>query len=204
MNDNKTNIALIDNYKDYNPPSFIHDSIDRLLSGIPQKYLIGIKSIILTNSKALTSDDRKSDNKKMKNGWMTLAFYSPAKKAKPSNISFSKPAHISMYIDRILEKFPNYFLKLHFMQDVIIGAILYHEIGHHIHYSKIPEYQEREIVAKKWKKHLINRYLWKQYWYCMISIYPLMKIAYYVLRKFIKKETNNKASGNQASPVARA
>ena len=177
MNNDNINIPLIENYNDYPAPCFIKDSINRLLSGIPQKYLIGIKSIILTNSKSLTSDRKKDDKNKLKNGWQTLAFYNPQRK--------SKPAFITMYIDRIIKDFPPLALKFHIIIDVIIGHVLFHEIGHHIHYSKIPEYRDREKVADKWIGKLGRKYLWRRYWYFMLFLSPIIT-AY----KRLKKKTN--------------
>jgi hypothetical protein len=31
-----------------------------------------------------------------------------------------------------------------------LGTVLFHEIGHHIHYTLRPEYREREDVADDW------------------------------------------------------
>lgn len=178
MNEDKINTILIDNYKNYTPPAFVHDSINRLLSGIPQKNLIGIKSIILTDVESMTSDRRKDNIKDIKKGQKTLAFYSHKTK--------SKPAYISLYIDRIIGDYRGWGYRFHFVQDLIIGSILYHEIGHHIHYSKIPEYQEKEKVAKKWTKHLGGKYFWKHYWYFMIFLYPLKGILKYIKNRFDK------------------
>jgi hypothetical protein len=39
--------------------------------------------------------------------------------------------------------------------------VLFHEIGHHIHFTVRPEYREREDVADVWKVRLERNY-WRQ------------------------------------------
>jgi len=86
MNNIKIDIPIIENYKNYTPPSFVLNSINRLLSGTEQKYLVGLKSIILTNADAMGSYRRKNEAKMRNRGKRTLAFYSPKAKSKPAYI----------------------------------------------------------------------------------------------------------------------
>jgi hypothetical protein len=48
---------------------------------------------------------------------------------------------------------------------MVLGEVLFHEIGHHIHYTQAPEFREREDVAEDWKKRLSKIYFRKRYWY---------------------------------------
>jgi hypothetical protein len=52
-----------------------------------------------------------------------------------------------------------------------VAQTLYHEIGHHIHYTIRPEYKEKEDVADRWSKKLTAKFLRRKYWY----IIPIAK-----------------------------
>jgi hypothetical protein len=74
-------------------------------------------------------------------------------------------ARIELFIDRIIQGWPVFILKFSIFQDVAIAGALFHELGHHIHKTIVPEHKEREDVADEWNKRLGNLYFSKKYWY---------------------------------------
>jgi hypothetical protein len=50
-------------------------------------------------------------------------------------------------------------------RDMMIGEVLVHELGHHVHSTRLPEFREREDAAEEWGRRLINEYMRRRYWY---------------------------------------
>jgi hypothetical protein len=63
---------------------------------------------------------------------------------------------------------------------MVLGEVLFHEIGHHIHYTQAPEFREREDVAEDWKKRLSKIYFRKRYWYFLPIAYMLYPFSWLI------------------------
>jgi len=69
-------------------------------------------------------------------------------------------------VDQILTQYPEIFLLVPMFKAYVVGEILYHEIGHHIHRLKKPRYRtEKEAVADQWKEKLLQGFFVRRYWY---------------------------------------
>ena len=171
-------IKIEENYKEYIPHPKIKKSIKRMISNVPQKRLLGIHVIILTNTKALNNKKRRQKTKSRKRkvalnkclGWYIQKWD-------------KNPAYIELLIDNIFENIPKWFYYSDFLVDIVLSSTVYHEIGHHIHYTQAPEFNEREDVAEKWKKKLSKKYFTRKYWYIVYPIKPII----YVIDKWKKK-----------------
>jgi hypothetical protein len=177
---------IVESYKNYNPPKSVPRAIERLLSKVDQRRIIGLHSIILTNSASLNHKyrRRKTISRKKKvmlkdcNGWYCEQ-------------SKREPAHIKLLIDNILSTFPNWATRFNFVLDIVLSKTLYHEIGHHIHRTQVPEYSEAEDVAEKWRSKLQKSYIKRRYWYILAFIYPLFPILN-LIEKYRTKENSTK------------
>ena len=70
-----------------------------------------------------------------------------------------KPAWIEIFIDNTLKGWERgFWLKMPLVREFVIGDVLFHEIGHHIHFSIRPEFRETEDVADVWKVKLQRNY----------------------------------------------
>ena len=192
-NDNSSNIELQEHYKDYTPPLNVSKVFRRLISGVPNERLVGLKYIILKNSKALNHKDRrrKTWSRKRK---VTLSkcygWYSEKWEG--------RPAHIEIIVDNILEPWPRALLYFSFFKDLLFADTLFHEIGHHIHKTQAPEYREREDVAEKWSRILSRQYFRKRYWYIMVLLWPFKALIDLKNKYVIKKQTNKQVEQRAA------
>ena len=181
---NENNLPQItEYYKNYSPPFDIKEIISRLIKGVNPKYLIGLDCIILTNKGALNSD-RKKQKIKLKQHKVTLRDSLGLYYRKQNN----KKAYIELFVDNILNNFSGKVIRISFFKNVAFSKVLFHEIGHHIHFTQKPMYKDREMVADKWGIILSRRYLGKKYWY-LIPVYFLIKVLV-KLYKFIVKKRN--------------
>ena len=49
LSNKKTEVDIIEFYKDYSPPISFKRSAERLLRTVPPKYLVGLATVVLTN-----------------------------------------------------------------------------------------------------------------------------------------------------------
>jgi len=86
-------------------------------------------------------------------------------------------------MDQILQGCPEVFLLFPPLKTFLIGEVLYHEIGHHIHRIEEPGYRaDKEAVADEWKEKLMRAFLRQRYWYlaslarlCAPLIRPILR-----------------------------
>lgn len=143
---------------------------------MPSHYFDGLGKIVLTNSTALPSNRRKHVRRQSKRGpQYVLGTYYRA--------SRGQPARIEMYIDNIVRQYPPWSLCLPLLCDILLGETFFHELGHHLHRTKRPEYRNPELVADDWGELLQRRYVRKRYWYIRIILFPCLLLRH-GLKKF--------------------
>lgn len=147
-------------YRDYKPRLDAKRMVEELLTAVPSEYLTGLKSIVLTNRSALSRDQRRQ---KIRQGGRNHEF------AKSQGAYYratrSRPATVWLFVDNILDSLPGWALRIPMVRWVLVGSVLYHEIGHHIHRVHKPVYRDKEDVAEDWSAKLGFRFFRKRYWY---------------------------------------
>jgi hypothetical protein len=183
QNDNVKEVALsmtvkrpdvVASFSGYAPPFDVAPIVERMLASVPPKYLIGLKEVVLTNSSGLPRKLRRSGTKARKRKVRiveTLGLYHPAWR--------SGPAWIEIFVDNTLKRSETrWLMRLNFLREAKIADVLFHEIGHHIHFATHPEYREKEDVADVWKVRLKKQYLRIRH--------PILKAIFYPLRPFTR------------------
>jgi len=174
----KKTIIVREIYKEYKPPFNVTKTVDHLLCGIPQNYLAGLKTVVVTNSGNLSKPVQfskvRTKGRSYKLGSCRGLYHQKEK---------GQPAWIELFVDNIFFSWPKGLLGLSPFRDFAISKILFHEIGHHLHYVRRPEYKEREDVATKWEKKLNRYYFRHQYWYLI----PFAFLLWITLKPFRKK-----------------
>jgi hypothetical protein len=174
---------VIANFFGYAPPFEVVLTVERMLASVPPKYLIGLKEVVLTNSSGLPRRLRRSVTKSRKRKVRmveTLGLYHPAWR--------SGPAWIEIFVDNTLKRSESlWLLRLNFLREGKIADVLFHEIGHHIHFTIRPEYQEKEDVADVWKVRLKKQYLRRRHPILQTICYPLRPLTR-VFGQLVKKK----------------
>ncbi len=183
MVDEHFKVQLVENYKDFTAPDWVPKAINRLLDGIPDKYLNGLGSVLLSNSEGL---DRRRTRQK------TLSRKRRVAIKDCRGLYFQKwqgrPARIEVFVDKIIAGWPAVILKIPYGQDVAFGGVIYHELWHHIHKTSSPEYKEREDVAEEWERKLAKLYFPVRYWYLKPLVKMLQPVVWLLklLRKLVR------------------
>jgi hypothetical protein len=160
---------LVENYRDFEPPAGFRSLVEDLLQSVPPKYLVGLKTIVLTNRDALSRDQRKqkvwSRNRKVRLAEARGAYYKATR---------TSPASVTLYVDNILASHvPPWITKVPLLRYCDLDTVLFHEIGHHIHAAHVPIYDGKENVAEDWSRTLKRRFFRRHYWYALPLLFPL-------------------------------
>jgi hypothetical protein len=145
-------VKVIENYHTFRPKADFLGTVEELLSFVPREYLTKLDRVLLTDSADLTLAQRR---KYAAAGRLRRGAYSPGYKGKP-------PA-IRLYLDEITATWPAPFLRLRSIREAILGRVLFHEIGHHVHIALMPDSRDREEVAALWMDRLRREYLARRY-----------------------------------------
>lgn len=125
-----------------------------MLDSVPKDYLAGLDAVVLSNAGGLSRQRRnrtiKARQRKVRLN-ATSGLYHP-----PSN---GNRAWIEIFVDNTLRGWEKgWWLRVPFVREGKLSDVLFHEIGHHIHYAVRPEHREKEDVADVWKVPLQRNY----------------------------------------------
>lgn len=173
--------ALTVAFTGYEPPFDVAPIVQRMLDSVPQKYLNGLGEVVLTNSTGLPRKRRrsvtKSRNKKVRVA-EARGVYHPAWQG--------SQAWIEIFVDNALRGWEkSRLLGLGFIREGLLD-VLFHEIGHHIHFTSHPEHREKEDVADVWKVRLSRNYNKIRHPWLRAFLYPLRPIIQLLTREWDK------------------
>lgn len=175
-------VKVIESYVDYSPALDCAAIAGRLLATVPEKYLLGLDSVVLCN---LSGQPRK-----IRTGTLPRR----GRRIRREHVlglyhhqSRGQKAWIQVFVDQI--KLPPRSLRwIGLLGDLVLGHVLYHELGHHAQTIR-PEYRETEDVAEDWAIRFSLNHVRKAHWF----VYPVLRgIA--VLRNAILKRSNKQRS----------
>ena len=146
-------------FSGYEPPFDAEPIVQRMLDSVPEKYLVGLQEVVLTNASGLSRKQRrrvtKSRGRKVRFD-EAAGLYHPAFNG--------RPAWIEIFVDNTLRGWESgWWLRIPLIREGKLADILFHEIGHHIHFTCRPEYREQEDVADMWQVRLGRNYTQKRF-----------------------------------------
>ena len=160
-----TSVKVVEAYVDYIPTFDFSRMTNHLLSTVPEKYLEGLGSIVLCNMSGMPRSERRGTLPRKKRRIQRtrvagLYHYNRA----------GQKAWVQVYVDKIAMR-PRFIRYIRRLREMLLAAVLYHEIGHHIH-AFHPEFREKESVADKWAGRLLVNHLKLEY----PLLYPPLKL----------------------------
>ena len=139
----------------------IERRIKDLIKVVPQGHLIGLRKIIIVD----TLLDKQAKN--------ALAIY-----RKKNNNDL---ASIEISFNSLFQGMPKVLFWVPFVAKFTLAAALYHEIGHHYHYSF------KHGINKKKKENFADNYekemLKKAFWLWRVLLFPIAPIVKYLSKK---------------------
>lgn len=166
-------MEVVEIYKGHKPPFDAARIVRRLLSKVPPHLTAGIHSVVIRDSESLPRQRRResiwSRNRKQHMD-VILGLYHPRWKG--------ELPWIELFLDRILEGQRPLALRIPIIRELVLSRVLYHELGHHIHYVHDPIPGDREEVADYWQFRLGRRFFFRRYWYLV----PFFHLSVYLRR----------------------
>ena len=143
-------VPIYENYKGYSAPDRVQPIVSKLLAALPHRYLSGLRSVVLTNSAAMTKGKTKRVAGRKHLRRECLGFY-----YRKSN---SQPAWIELVVDNILAWGAAYSTAERDLTENAFASVLFHEIGHHLDYTVGAPAPSGEAAANAWKRLLLTTY----------------------------------------------
>lgn len=179
MDDAKHLPTIVESYKDYSPPFNARRIVERLIDDVPPKYLGGLKSIVLTNSGKLNYSRRRSKTRSRGRKvpiQEALGVYHGKRRG--------DPIWIELFIDNMTKRWPRPLLWFRLFQDFVVGSTFFHELGHHVHSTKVPKHKEREDVADNWSVRFMKSHIRKRHHITFATLWLLRKTIGPVIKPF--------------------
>ena len=158
-------VEVVEYYKGYSPPFDAVGPVRRLLAHLPEEHLNRLYGVTLTNSQS-TRYMRKGHTRSRK------------KKVRFVNCrGLYGGGRIILIIDNIYRGYPDFYLRIPLLRTALLGEVLYHEIGHHIHGARKTDRRDSEFVADEWGDKLTRSFMRKRYWYLRVLAAPCRLLA---------------------------
>jgi hypothetical protein len=168
MNQVELQVGIREAYKRLKPGTSAYCTVHRLLQGIPKQHLLGLKTVVLTDSDSLSHDRKR--HKSWFRGRKVLireanGLYHEA--------SRGEQAWIELFVDNLTRGWPSWMFRVALLSDMAYARVLFHELGHHIHTTQAPKFSEPEDMADYWKANLTRHYFRHRYWYLVPLLLPV-------------------------------
>lgn len=156
----------------------MHGSVEVLLRYVPEEHLNGLRTITVTNSEYMRKALRGkfTQEKRRFTAADTRGMYWNGR--------------IWLSLDQICNV--ELFMIIPPAKTILIGKVLYHEIGHHIHAMQQPGYRkDKEPFADEWRIKLMGTFIKQRYWYMhgvMKLFEPLLRRLYSRLERSVSRE----------------
>jgi hypothetical protein len=168
-------MIVYENYKGYMPPRGVKASVEKLLSGVPKESLVGLESIVLTDSGSIGKGMTRRVQGRKYRRQSCAGFYHPRQKG-------NRP-WIQITVDHAFCDTPRMLLCIPIIREGMLSGTLFHELGHHLDATVGAPAPTGEAAAEAWSKRLSKIYFQKRYWYILRPLSLLLA----PIRPFIRK-----------------
>jgi hypothetical protein len=169
-------IPIYENFRDYTPPRGFRASVERLLESLPDGYLTGIESVVLTNSATASKGKTHRIGGRKYRRAECLGTYHPARDG--------SAAWIELHVDRIMPLELPWWVRWSFFVDSIVGSTLYHEVGHHLDKTIGSRTRGGERAADAWSIDLKRKHFRKRFRVLLFLLNPFAPF----IRRFVTKK----------------
>ena len=161
-------VPVVENYKDYQPPTYVRAAVERLLSYVPPNYQAGLQSVVLTSASAIGKGKTRRVSGRKHHRNECRGFYHPKWK--------NEQPWIEIVVDNTLRGVWPPAHRIPMFREFVIADVLYHEFGHHLDLTLGSPARGGEAPANKWSKRLGSRYFRRRYWY-LIPVFSALRWA---------------------------
>ena len=150
-------LPVREDYQTFTPPRWAKRTVCELLESLSVEHVGGLSSIVLTESAQIRKGKTRRIAGRKYAMKECLGFYRGRWRGEP-------PA-IFLIVDNIIETRPAWFWRLPLAGDAALGAVLFHEVGHHLSATVGSLAGGEEASAEEWKRRLSRIHIRRKYWY---------------------------------------
>ena len=150
-------------------------TVERLLTSLPAAHYQGLSAIVFTEG-AVARNRRGARRSRKNRRGTALGTYHRAWNG--------EAPWIELVVDEILTQLPRGFDRLPVAREMVVGRVLFHEIGHHLDATLGSVGPTGERGAEAWESRLSRRYLRQRYGYLRF-LAPVFKVLARVVRAII-------------------
>ena len=172
-------IAIHENYRGYEPPSWFQPTVERLVQSLDAQHMAGLRSIVLSSSAAIGrgKTGRVKGRKYQRSD--CRGFYHPSWRG--------EQPWIELVVDNIVTAHSTSLLRWQLFRDLFVAQTLYHEVGHHLQETVGSAAHSGEASAEDWQERLGKLHGRKHYWYPR-PMRPVIRAAMWFLRRIATRK----------------
>ncbi len=161
-------VPIREDFQDYVAPRWFHRTVERLLGSLSSAHTQGLSAIVLTNSTRATRRKGGRLSRRNRHG-IPIGRYHPAYRG--------ERAWVELIVDRIGADIPKPLLHVQLVRDLVVGHVLYHELGHHLHETVGSSARGGEPSAEVWRKRLSRLHARKRYGFLRPLVRPIRTVV---------------------------
>lgn len=164
-------------YTDYEPPTWVRPTVERLLSAAPAAYLSSVQAIVLTDAASQNAGKTQRMRGRKFDRRASRGFYHPKQAG--------SAAAIHIVVDNVIAAAPvPFLLSFRLFREHLLAEVLFHELGHHLDVTVGAFVRGGEAAAEDWSRRLSRTYFHRQYWWSRpIARVMLPLVAWEVRRR---------------------
>jgi hypothetical protein len=179
-------VSVKEDFRAYAPPSWVAPTVRRLLDSLPSEHLIGLSSVVLTESGMTGRAKIRRRAGRKHSPSERLGFYRPTWRGE-------LPC-IYLVVDNIVAQNP---LPLQIARDFALAKVLFHEVGHHLNAKAGLISRTEESSAEAWSRKLWPIHFQRRYRFVK-PLSPLLKLLLTIIRA-----RNARKSAKRLTPIKR-
>jgi hypothetical protein len=158
-----------EDYQSYEPPRWVSRIVEQQLDSLSDQHVGGLSAVVLTESAQIRKGRSQRVAGKKYEMQECLGFYRRRWQG--------EPAAIFLVVDNIVRGKPPASWRLPFARDRYFGAVLFHEIGHHLNATVGSLAAGEEASADEWERRLWRIHFRTKYWYLRPLTKPVRAVA---------------------------
>jgi len=143
--------SVSERYASYKAPRWVLPALECLLGTLPKGHIQDLSSVVLTDSDGV-GDGKTGRVRGRKHARRACrGFYHRASKG--------VPAWIELVVDNTIRSIPQSALLIPGMRELVLGEVLYHEVGHHFDATVGAPARSGESAAEAWSARLLRQHI---------------------------------------------
>jgi hypothetical protein len=160
-------------------------TVERLLASLPESHCRELAAIVLTETEVVRKRKGGRRSRRNRRG-IILGSYHPAWN--------HEAAWIELVVDEIVKDLPKALELLPLVRELVVGRVLFHEVGHHLDATLGSVGRTGEGGAEAWEARLSRRYFRQRYRY-LRPVIPALRAMARVARGIAARRQRMRSTG---------